>query len=1448
MWIYLALVVILLTVYRIRDRYSYWKKRGVPFLKGSFPLGNLQGIFGQHWSLLTKDCYDKLKHSSRKLGGIYFFFKPVALALDLDFVKDVLIKDFQHFHDRGLYNNEKDDPLMAHLVTLEGNKWKTLRHKLTPTFTSGKMKMMFPVVTSVAEHFQQSLEAAVATGQEIEVKDFLARYTTDVIGTCAFGLECNSLADPKAKFREMGRSIFQPNPVLLMKLLFGLMFGELAKRMHMRLIENDVSDFFMNAVKETVQHREENKIVRNDFMDLLIKLKNAEPIEDENNTQLGQLTFNEVAAQAFVFFVAGFETSSTAMTFCLYELARNQELQERARQSVLDSLESHGSMTYEAIYDMKYVENCINESLRKYPPLSNIFRSVSNNYKVEGTDIVLEKGCRLLVPVFAIHHDPELYPDPDKYDPDRFHPDQVSRRHPMAFLPFGDGPRSCIGLRFGMMQALVGMACVLQRFRFKIAHSKGDPLVLDPSNFITTPRGGVWLQFEKIVEHLAPITRRHYDYFKQKGVPYGGVFMLTSPLLYIMDLKLIKTILVKDFNYFPNRGVYFNEKDDPLSAHIFAIEGQKWKTLRNKLSPTFTSGKIKLTFPLVVEVCQRFCEHLSEVVQTSNDVEMHDLLSRYTIDVIGTCAFGIECNSFRDPDNEFRKYGKLAFDKLPHSPLVVYLMKAFRKYANALGMKQLHEDVTLFFSKVVRDTIDYREKNHVVRNDFMDLLLKLKNTGRLEEAGEEIGKLSFAEIAAQAFIFFTAGYDTSSTAMTYTLYELALNQKAQEKARKCVLDIFTTNNGNLSYESVSNMGYLDQCINETLRKHPPVAILERNADKDYRIPNSDLVIQKGRKIMIPTYAMHHDPEHFPDPEAYNPDRFSPEEVAKRDPYCFLPFGEGPRICIGMRFGQIQARVGLATLLRSFRFSVCDKTQIPVRYSRTNFILGPANGVWLKVERLVHLVAMDLFLLFAAVALLVAYGYYRLRKLLTFWADRNVPHNPVNFKRNLDPTIHMGRKLQQYYHQFKGQYPFAGHYFFIKPVALAIDLELLKCIFVKDFQYFHDRGTYYNEKDDPLSAHLFNLQGTKWRNLRMKISPTFTSGKMKMMYPAMIKAGKQFSDYMQEKVLVESEFELKDLLARFTTDVIGICAFGIECNSMKDPNAQFRQMGRRHFEDPRSRLKDIMCMVAPGLSRFLGLKQIIPELSDFFMNVVRETVDYRVKNNVNRNDFMDMLIAMMKSESSDLGPLTFNEIAAQAFVFFVAGFETSSTTMTWALYELSINPDIQKKGRQCVQEILSKYNGELTYEAIMEMSYIDQIIQETLRKYPPVPVHFRVVSKDYLVPGTDTTLPAGTSVMIPVYAVHHDPEIFPDPQKFDPDRFTADAIAQRHPYAWTPFGEGPRICVGMRFGLMQARIGLALLLKSFRFSSGEKSTVPLDITPKSFILAPAEGLWLKVEKI
>lgn len=104
-------------------------------------------------------------------------------------------------------------------------------------------------------------------------------------------------------------------------------------------------------------------------------------------------------------------------------------------------------------------------------------------------------------------------------------------------------------------------------------------------------------------------------------------------------------------------------------------------------------------------------------------------------------------------------------------------------------------------------------------------------------------------------------------------------------------------------------------------------------------------------MIVPVYALHHDAEYYPDPEKYNPDRFTPEEVAKRNPYCFLPFGEGPRICIGMRFGMMQARVGLAYLLRDFSFTLSSKTPVPLKISPRSPVLTSEGGLWLKVQKL-----------------------------------------------------------------------------------------------------------------------------------------------------------------------------------------------------------------------------------------------------------------------------------------------------------------------------------------------------------------------------------------------------------------------------------------------------------------------------------------------------------------
>uniref|UniRef100_A0A182PYW8 Uncharacterized protein n=1 Tax=Anopheles epiroticus TaxID=199890 RepID=A0A182PYW8_9DIPT len=495
--------------------------------------------------------------------------------------------------------------------------------------------------------------------------------------------------------------------------------------------------------------------------------------------------------------------------------------------------------------------------------------------------------------------------------------------------------------------------------------------------------------------------------------------------------------------------------------------------------------------------------------------------------------------------------------------------------------------------------------------------------------------------------------------------------------------------------------------------------------------------------------------------------------------------------------------------------------------------------------------MDITITFGMVCIII---YLILVRRNRYWIERNIPQlNPellFGDVRDVNKTYHIGEKFRQLYTQLKGKHPFGGIYMFTKPVALITDLELLKCIFVKDFQYFHDRGTYYNERDDPLSAHLFNLEGRKWKSLRNKITPTLTSGKMKMVFSTIVATGKQFQDFMLASVQGQTELELKDLLARYTTDVIGTFAFGIECNSVHNPDAEFRVMGKKFFTRPRNILQQFLMNAFPRVARLVGIRSILPEVSDFFMNVVRDTITYRVANNVQRNDFMDILIRMRSDSDikSDDGTLTFNEIAAQAFVFFIAGFETSSSLVAFTLYELALNQEIQDEARKCVNEVLKRHGGILTYEAAMEMIYLDRVLKECLRKYPPISVHFRITSKDYIVPGTNSVLEAGTSVMIPVLGIHHDPEYFPDPERFDPERFTVEQEAQRHPYAWTPFGEGPRICVGLRFGMMQARVALIHLLTSFRFSCCSKTPVPMRYDLKNGILTPKEGMWLRLEKI
>lgn len=134
---------------------------------------------------------------------------------------------------------------------------------------------------------------------------------------------------------------------------------------------------------------------------------------------------------------------------------------------------------------------------------------------------------------------------------------------------------------------------------------------------------------------------------------------------------------------------------------------------------------------------------------------------------------------------------------------------------------------------------------------------------------------------------------------------------------------------------------------ETMRKHPAVGTLHRVSSMDYTLPNG-AIMPKGTYVVIPALAFHRDPDLFPQPENFDPDRFSEQNRHLVQPYSFLPFGEGPRICIGLKFGMLQTKLGLAMLLQNYRFSVCRKTKIPLDIDSVSLLHIPKGGVWLNV--------------------------------------------------------------------------------------------------------------------------------------------------------------------------------------------------------------------------------------------------------------------------------------------------------------------------------------------------------------------------------------------------------------------------------------------------------------------------------------------------------------------
>ncbi|XP_035433105.2 cytochrome P450 9e2 [Spodoptera frugiperda] len=490
--------------------------------------------------------------------------------------------------------------------------------------------------------------------------------------------------------------------------------------------------------------------------------------------------------------------------------------------------------------------------------------------------------------------------------------------------------------------------------------------------------------------------------------------------------------------------------------------------------------------------------------------------------------------------------------------------------------------------------------------------------------------------------------------------------------------------------------------------------------------------------------------------------------------------------------------------------------------------------------------MILELLIFVITVLVAYYFYSSWKINNYFKQRDVKYIPgVPFFGNIFYSTflirHFVDDLQSVYDAFPDE-KYVGFLENLAPVMLIKDPELIKSITIKDFDHFTDHKEFFTTDSDPLFAgSLLMMKGDKWRQMRTTLSPAFTGSKMKMMLPLIVDSADNIVEYLNDHQT--EDVDVDDLMRRYTSDVIATAAFGLKVNSLKDRDNEFYRVGSSLFEFTLTQRLLMFSTLLPSLSKKLGTR-LFPETTyNFFRTIVSSTLEYRKREKVERPDMIQLLMETPIEWTPD-------ELTGQVFIFFAAGFETSASGLTMAIHELALHPDIQERLYQ--ESSKFKNDKELTFDKLSQLKYLECVINETLRIWSPAIFMDRTCVKAYELPppregGKPCIVKPGEVVYNMVNCLHMDPKYFPEPKVFNPDRFSDENKHNIQPCTFAPFGGGPRICIGVRFAMMEIKVLLHHIILNFKIVKTKKTADPIKLKPHVFNIRTMTGTWVRFEK-
>ncbi|XP_077525988.1 cytochrome P450 3A8-like isoform X1 [Haemaphysalis longicornis] len=484
--------------------FNYFKRLGIPGPRPNILCGNLIEYHGKGFvHALTDWC--------SKYGDVFGFYNgdaPMLVVKDADFMTYVFVKNFQNFTNRGvlLHTDQEHSFQSMGVLHTKGEQWKRIRGCISQAFTDNKLKQMAPQIAQSTDTFMKVLAETADAGDEYPVFGLFQGLAMDYMCHAGFGFDCCFRRDLKHPFLEGGRRV-----------LHGFMNGFFHMFAHSTTTLGPVVapilwlneklgsftyDIFNKGTTNIVDLR--LRTPETNIPDLLQTMLDArgKETDSQEGTSDGKparaMSLQEIGINSTALIIAGFETTSTALSSLTYVLAKYQEIQEMVRSEVASVFEEYGRLDFDAVMQgMKYLSNVVDETLRMYPP-GVVFtsRRAENDFEYNG--ITYKAGTSVMAPTLQVHMDPRYWPEPHKFDPDRFLPENSVARPSIAYQPFGAGPRNCVGLRLALFETMYTAARMVQNYRLTLGNSQKGEMEMIFDATVSAPAECPYIRFQRV--------------------------------------------------------------------------------------------------------------------------------------------------------------------------------------------------------------------------------------------------------------------------------------------------------------------------------------------------------------------------------------------------------------------------------------------------------------------------------------------------------------------------------------------------------------------------------------------------------------------------------------------------------------------------------------------------------------------------------------------------------------------------------------------------------------------------------------------------------------------------------------------------------------------------------------------------------------------------------------